>query len=201
MSREPDFLDVVGEDVAAEERDRLRRVHDLLVAAGPPPELPPALAAAPESGAIVSFLPRRRRGALLLLAAALAAAAFGGGYLVGGRTNEKSTAEPVRVVPMHGTDLAPHALASLRLAAKDDSGNWPMEVVVRGLPKLPYDAYYELYLTRKGRPVAPCGSFLVHGGTTRVALNAPYELKRFDGWVVTRHLRGQHVAGRPLLTT
>jgi Anti-sigma-K factor rskA len=201
VSREPDFLDVVGKDVPAEERDRLRRVHDLLVAAGPPPELPPALATAPESGATVRFLPRRHRGALLLLAAALAAAAFGGGYLVGGRTNEKSTAEPVRVVPMHGTELAPHALASLRLAAKDDSGNWPMEVVVRGLPKLPSDAYYELYLTRKGRPVAPCGSFLVHGGTTRVRLNAPYELKRFDGWVVTRQLRGQRDTGTLLLTT
>lgn len=200
MSREPDFLDVVGEDVPAEERDRLRRVHDLLVAAGPPPELPPALATAPESGATVRFLPRRRRGALLLLAAALAAAAFGGGYLVGGRTNENS-AEPVRVVSMHGTALAPHALASLRLAEKDESGNWPMQVVVRGLPKLPDKAYYELYLTRKGRPIAPCGSFLVHGGTTRVTLNAPYELKRFDGWVVTRQLRGQRETGEPLLTT
>ena len=72
---------------------------------------------------------------------------------------------------------------------------------MRGLPKLPSGGYYELYLTRKGRPIAPCGSFLVHGGTTRVTLNAPYRLKAFDGWVVTRHLRGESRAGKPLLTT
>ena len=201
MSSGPDFTDVVGEDVPAEERERLRRVHDLLVAAGPPPELPPTLATPPEAGGTVRFLPKRRRGALLLLAAALAAAAFGGGYLLGGRASDESAFAPDRVVSMHGTRLAPAALASIRLAAKDESGNWPMQVVVRGLPKLPRGAYYELFLTRKGRPVASCGSFLVHGGTTRVTLNAPYKLKRFDGWVVTRHLRGQRDIGKTLLTT
>ena len=201
MSPGPDFQDLIGEDVPAAERERLRHVHDLLVAAGPPPELPPALETPPETGAAVRLLPRRRRGALLLLAAALAAAAFGGGYLVGGRANDESAFAPEFVVVMHGTRLAPAALASLRLAAKDESGNWPMEVVVRGLPELPRGGYYELYLTRNGRPVAPCGSFLVHGGTTRVTLNAPYELKRFDGWVVTRHLRGERRGSKPLLTT
>ena len=201
MSSGPDFQDLVGEDVPAAERERLGRVHDLLVAAGPPPELPPALTTPPEMGATVRFLPRRRRGALLLLAAALAAAAFGGGYLVGGRANDESAFVPERVVSMHGTSLAPTALASIRLADKDASGNWPMEVVVRGLPKLPRSAYYELYLTRNGRPVASCGAFLVHGGTTRVTLNAPYKLKAFDGWVVTRHVRGERDTGEPLLTT
>jgi hypothetical protein len=33
------------------ERDRLRRMHDLLVATGPPPELSPALACAPTAPA------------------------------------------------------------------------------------------------------------------------------------------------------
>ena len=41
MSREPDFDALVGADVPGEERDRLRRAHELLVAAGPPPELAP----------------------------------------------------------------------------------------------------------------------------------------------------------------
>ena len=36
----PNFDDLIGEDVPAWERERLRRAHDLLVAAGPPPELP-----------------------------------------------------------------------------------------------------------------------------------------------------------------
>ena len=197
----PDFRELVGEDVPGEERKRLRRVHEMLVAAGPPPELSPALERAPEVGGRVAFLPRRRRGAVLLLAAALAAAVFGVGFLTGAVTHNGSTRSAVFVVSMHGTRAAPNALASIRLEDVDSAGNWPMQVIVRGLPKLPRGGYYELYLTRKGRPVAPCGSFLVHGGTTRVRLNAPYELKRFDGWVVTRHLRGQRETGKPLLTT
>ena len=40
----PDFDELVGNDLGSEERDRLRRAHELLVAAGPLPELPPSLA-------------------------------------------------------------------------------------------------------------------------------------------------------------
>ena len=72
----PDFRELVGEDVQEDERERLRTVHDMLLAAGPPPELSPDLEEAPAIGGTVSLLPRRRRGALLLIAAALAAAAF-----------------------------------------------------------------------------------------------------------------------------
>jgi hypothetical protein len=35
MTNEPDFRDLVGDEGGREELDRLRRVHDLLVAAGP----------------------------------------------------------------------------------------------------------------------------------------------------------------------
>ena len=42
MTDRPDFRELVG-DLPDEERARLERVHDLLIAAGPPPELPPAL--------------------------------------------------------------------------------------------------------------------------------------------------------------
>jgi hypothetical protein len=31
----------------------------------------------------------------------------------------------------------------------------------------------------------------VHGGTTVVSLNAPYALRTFDGWIVTRHVPAQ----------
>jgi hypothetical protein len=203
MSSGPDFRDLVGEDVPRGERDRLRRAHDLLVAAGPPAELPPALEHAPDVGSRVAFLPRRRRGAALLLAASIAAAAFGGGFLTGAFTNGggKSTQAAI-VVPMHGTKAAPAALASIRILSKDRAGNWPMLVTVQGLPKLPAGGYYELYLTRHGRIGATCGTFNVSGGKTTVSLNAPYRLKGFDGWVVTRHLRGRpEEANRPLLTT
>ena len=201
-SRPPDFDELVGVEVPAEERERLRGVHDLLVAAGPPAELSPALERAPSVGGAVRFLPRRRRGAVLLLAAAIAAAAFGGGFLSGAVTHRGGTKSAVVVIPMHGTRAAPNALASISLQEVDKAGNWPMRFTVQGLPKLPRGGYYELYLTRHGHIAAACGTFNVHRGRTTVRLNAPYELRGFDGWVVTRHLPGHPgEATRPLLTT
>jgi hypothetical protein len=201
-SRPPDFDELVGEDVPAEERERLRGVHDLLVAAGPPAELSPALERAPSVGGAVHVLPRRRRGAVLLLAAALAAAAFGGGFLTGAVTRGGGQKSAVVVIPMHGTRAAPNALASISLQEVDKAGNWPMRFTVQGLPKLSGGGYYELYLTRHGRIAATCGTFNVHGGRTTVRLNAPYRLRGFDGWVVTRHLPGRpDDATRPVLTT
>jgi hypothetical protein len=200
-TRPPDFDDLVGEDLAAGERARLRGVHDLLVAAGPPAELSPVLERPPSVGGAVHFLPRRRRAAVLLIAATLAAAAFGGGFLTGAVTHGGSKSA-VTVIPMHGTSAAPNALASISLEEIDKAGNWPMRFTVQGLPKLPRGAYYELYLTRHGHISAGCGTFNVHGGRTTVSLNAPYELRGFDGWVVTRHLPGHpEEATRPLLTT
>jgi len=201
-SRPPDFDELVGEDLAADERARLRGVHDLLVAAGPPAELSPELERAPSVGGAVHFLPRRRRGAVLLLAAAVAAAAFGGGFLTGAVTRGGESKSAVAVIPMHGTGAAPNALASISLEDVDKAGNWPMRFTVQGLPELPRGGYYELYLTRHGRIAATCGTFNVHGGQTTVRLNAPYKLKGFDGWVVTRHLPGHpEEATRPVLTT
>ncbi len=47
MTRGPDFDDLVGTDVEQAERERLRRVHDLLLEAGPPPELSPEIELGP----------------------------------------------------------------------------------------------------------------------------------------------------------
>ena len=200
MTRPPDFDELVGEDLAADERARLRGVHDLLVAAGPPAELSPALERAPSVGGTVHFLPRRRRGAVLLLAAALAAAVFGGGFLTGAVTHRSATSA-VTVIPMHGTRAAPNALASISLEDVDNAGNWPMRFTVQGLPKLPPGGYYELYVTKHGRITASCGVFNVHGGQTTVTLNAPYT-SGFNGWVVTKHLPGRpDIASQPVLTT
>lgn len=200
-TRPPDFDELVGEDLAADERARLRGVHDLLVAAGPPAELSPTLERAPSVGGTVRFLPRRRRGAVLLLAAALAAAAFGGGFLTGAVTHGGGTKSATVVISMHGTAAVPNARASIALLTADKAGNWPMRFTVQGLPKLPRGGYYELYVTKDGRITASCGVFNVHGGRTMVSLNAPYT-KGFDGWIVTRHLPGRpEEATRPLLTT
>ena len=201
MSRPPDFDELFGgEELSSDERARLRQAHDLLVRAGPPAELPPALAEPPQTGTAVRFLPRRRRIAALLVAAALLLVAFGGGYLVAHHGRDSSPAAAF-TVKMHGTARAPDAVASLQVLEKDDAGNWPMLIRVRGLETLPRGAYYELFLTRKGKLGPACGTFRVDGGTTEVPLNAPYRLKQFDGWVVTRHVEGRPVTNVPLLTT
>ena len=74
------FDELVGEIEDPAERQRLRRVHDLLLSVEAPPER------SPEVDAVVvpkpePPLPRRRRRALVLLAAALAIASFGAGWL------------------------------------------------------------------------------------------------------------------------
>jgi hypothetical protein len=200
MSRAPDFDELVGgADLPAEERARLLRAHEALLAAGPPPELPPALEHPPDPEPRVAFLPQRRRYTLIGLAAALALVAFGGGWLAGGRGGSFDTAF---TRPMHGTTLAPNALATIRIADRDEAGNWPMRFSVNGLKSLPAGGYYELYLSRGGKPIATCGTFTVHGGTTVVRLNAPYDLRKFDGWLVTEHdVAGSTGAGPVVMTT
>lgn len=171
----PEFDDLVDTDLDPAERERLRRVHDLLVAVGPPPELPVGL----ERPRVRAF-PRRR--ALILLAAALILAGFGAGWLArGGESFDVRLA-----VPMHRTAKAPPgAWGLLRLGFPDEHGNWQMLVTVGGLQPLPKDGYYHLLLTIKGRPVAECGTFNVtNTGETTVRLGASYRLDNFDGWVV-----------------
>jgi hypothetical protein len=172
-------------------------VHDLLVAAGPPPELPPALQAPPPSPrATVLSLPRRRRAlAAVALAAALAAAVFGG-YAIGTRGGGFTTWRGP--IAMHG---ATSALASLRIGRADAAGNWPVQLRVSGLPKLPPGGYYELLLTRDGARGPECGTFVVDRGTTVVTMNAPSTLPEWNGWVIVRHLPGQPADSTPILST
>jgi len=196
MSKErgPDFDELVGTDLGPADRDRLLRVHEALIAAGPPAELPPALAPIEEGATVVPFTrtgPSRRRLAVAaVLAAALAIAAFGAGYFL---NDGESTASPERIVEMTGGD----ARASLAILPVDDAGNWPMRMTVQGLPALPAGSEYELWLTRDGKQAKSCGTFVVEGdGRTVVTLNAPYRLKAFDGWIVTRQ-----GSSKALLTT
>ena len=160
MSDPPNFDELIGPDLPAEDRERLRRVHELLVAAGPPPEMP-ELHASPQ----VTTHPRRRVAALLI-AAALALAAFGAGWLLRAPNDEFDVRS---AVPMRATENAPNASALIELGYADDEGNWPMLVTVHGLKPLPKGGYYELLLTSDGKPVAVCGSFKVksEGATER----------------------------------
>jgi hypothetical protein len=178
------FDELVGEIEDPDERARLRRVHTLLLSVDPPPEVSAALETPPVAEP-VRLLPRRRRTALALLAAALAAAAFGAGWLASARSDD---VEAVVSIPMVGTAQAAGATASIDVLPQDEAGNWPMNVSVRGLtPSRDRSDYYELWLTRGGKLVDPCGRFVVHTGVTKVMLSVPYGLRRYDGWVVTRH--------------
>lgn len=187
----PHFDDLVDPGVTGAERERLRRTHDLLVAVGAPPELPPSLVHPPgqvpeaELRTLPRGLPRRRLAATIVLAAALALAAFAAGYLAGDRGTEPAFPTDF-VLAMRGTDAAPDARASLAVGRRDGAGNWPMTITVRGLETLRPGARYELFLTRDGRAAQSCGTFVVAGDKTVVFLNAPFRLKRFAGWIVTR---------------
>lgn len=198
-----DFDELVGSGgLEPDEEARLRRVHELLLQAGPPPDLPPALDRPPHpaGGEVVPFplLPKRRWAAGALIAAALTLIAFGGGYLIGHSKSTPAAFATQRVVPMHGSN----ALAVIRLGNRDRAGNWPMEFQVSGLAKQSdRGAYYELWLTQNGKPIAPCGSFRVHSKTTTVRLTVPYKSTGFDGWVVTRQPAHDRVPGAVVLST
>jgi hypothetical protein len=186
MTRPPEFDDLVDAGLAPAERQRLRRVHDLLVQAGPPPE--------PRLGPPVPAARRPRRGALLAIAAALAVALLAFGVAIGNRT------EPRNVdftVAMAGTHAAADAHATLTVFAVDAAGNWPMELDVQGLPPTASGHPYELWLTDEGKLSVLCGSFLTNDdGSAVVPMNAPYRFDHFDGWVVVAD-----GSPAPLLTT
>ena len=199
MRKVPDFDELIGNDLPAEERERLRRTHELLVQAGPPAELSPELEKVPWPDESLGPLWQRRRKPLtqrpLLIASTLAAALLVGVML--GRassTDSPASLEASRSVELRGTALDPDASATLLLGERDPHGNWPMVLQVRGLDDLGEGGYYDLYLTRDGEPRVLCGTFNARGREVVIRLSAAYDLSRFDrnGWVVTRQPRGHH---------
>ncbi len=197
-----DLVDV--SELTPGERQRLRSVHDLLVAAGPPPELTTTLQRPPQPDSgddtVVPLSTRRRRRAVwALIAAAIAVACFGGGYALGDQLQSDDD-QVVRVLPMQG--LGQTARGSVSLGAVEPGGNWPIELKVTGLPKQSGRAYYELFVWRHGKPGYPCGGFKMHAGTTTVRFTVPYELRNSTKLVVTAIERGKSPwPGRVVMTT
>jgi hypothetical protein len=202
VSRKPDFDDLVGENVAGDERERLLQVHELLLEAGPPPELSPELET-PTLGMTMAKKPKHKtRRSLMLLAASLTALvlAFVIGYAAGNGSDKGLSA--ARTMQLYGTKLAPDARASLRVEPVDAAGNIPMTLGATGLSKLPPRGYYTVWLMRGPKPLAPCGTFVVEGkdNGVSVSLNAPYPVKSGDWWAVTRQLPGQRDFGTLVMT-
>ena len=199
MSPDPNFDEIVADAVEGE-RERLRRVHDMLIVAGPPPELTPQMEAGPTLamtlGGRASRRHVQRRVALLAAAIVVLLLAFLVGYITG---NDNKVGG--RLLKLQGTAAAPRAEASLRVEAVDPAGNWPMELAALGLPKLPPKGYYEVFLVRNGKPWAPCGTFVVKNEKVGVSvrLNAPYRLHPNDTWIVTRQTWGDRGAGTVVL--
>jgi hypothetical protein len=191
VSDRSDLDALVGGDVPEPELSELRRVDELLRATPPPPEVPGSLTAAVLAiPGRRPFSQRRRLLAGVALAAALAAATFGIGTWVGGGSEGF---QPVEKITLSATTQAPGAGMEIAVFPVDGAGNWPMLGDAWGLEPLGAGGYYEVWLTRDGKPVASCGKFVVDaaGVAHEVWLNAPYKLKGFDRWVVTAHVPGR----------
>ena len=146
------------------------------------------------------MLPRRRAGAMLALAAAIALIAFLGGFLAGNKGVGQNSKTVIHSLSMHGTAAAQNASATIDVEELDSSGNWPLRVEVKGLPRLGKGSYYEMFLTRHGKRIAACGIFTVAGSPSTVNLTMPPTIEGYDGWVVTREIPGSR-AHPVVLTT
>jgi hypothetical protein len=198
VSRHPNFHDLVGNDLEPAERERLERVHDMLIAAGPPPELPQELAQPPRPEGKLVELARRRLRTGLVLAAAIVIAAFAVGYLFGAR-GESSSSESITPVKTAVLGKSADRLAVVRFGQVDENGNRPMIVSVDGLDRLKDGDYYTLYMTRNGKPIVTCGTFNVgENGVTTVRLSVAYDLDRFDGLMLSKYSREERES-TPLL--
>jgi hypothetical protein len=181
----PDIRELVGDDIPAAELDALRRADALLRSVpAPPSQVPPRLTQAVATLTLPTpFWSRRRLAATVALAAALSALFFGVGRWTSG-----SAVDPLLTVPLGATQDAPDAAAVIEVGARDEkSGNWELELEVTGLPKLPDDRYYSLWLEKDGEYAATCGTFNVGEGTTTVRMTVSYRLSEYDAWVISEH--------------
>jgi hypothetical protein len=116
------------------------------------------------------------------------AAALAAGFFGIGRLTSDPGVEARATVPMQATEAAPEAAAVIQVGERDEkSGNWELILEVSGLPKLPEDRYYSLWLEKDGEYGAACGWFNVGEGRTTVRMTVSYRLSQFDAWVISEH--------------
>jgi hypothetical protein len=117
-------------------------------------------------------------------------AMFLGGF-VAGKKGITTGSGAIHSLNMHGTAVAQNASARIDIDEVDSSGNWPMKVIVRGLPQLKKGSYYEMFLTRHGKPFTACGIFTVAKSPSTIHLSMPPTVTGYDGWIVTRESPGR----------
>jgi hypothetical protein len=180
MSERPDFNELVGAEVSAEERAEFERVDSLLRAAGPPPaEIPSSLTRRVEKIGSRPVWTWRRAGVAVALAVSLAALFFGIGRWTGGDEVAYRAS-----IPMQATSANTRAEGLIKVGEKDANGNWKIRLEVKGLPPLSGERYYVLWLAKDGKYAATCGGFNVSGDTV-VDMTASYRLSDYDAWVVS----------------
>lgn len=176
------FDELIGAEPAGAERERLRSVHDLLLAAGPPPEISPELAAGPTLAMTLGRVRRmshgRGRRYFLVAAAALVALVIGIGVGIPGHGDQYAQA-------LRGTSFAPGATGSVEILSAKGAAKPQLKLDVAGLPAT--NTAYVVYLVRNGHPLAQCGSFTVSNGERELTkdLVSPVPLERSDTWIVT----------------
>ena len=186
MNRPPDFDELLEGVDDPRERERLRRVHELLLETDPPPELSPTLVTPPPASPrdLPWQRPRRVRPRAVLVVAVVITA-FLVGYLAGNADSPPQGSANgmtiVRTVELAGEGGASGAIG---VGAADETGNWPMVVTTLGLDHVSDGDYYTLKLMKDGEARVTCGTFNVSGRQTTVRMVASYNLKSFDGWVV-----------------
>ena len=186
MTHQPQFRDLVGDDLPAEENQHgsLQRAHELLVEAGPPPELPPSLVEAPDRreeeapNRAVRATERRRS-----LTSRRDRTRRLPGRLRRGSCSVMTTSP--RRATCKCRSKAPGARGLIKLGEQDEAGNWPMVVTVKGLRHLPASGYYDCSSCVNGRPLK-CGIFNVEAGETTMKFSVPYTFEDNDAWVVRR---------------
>jgi hypothetical protein len=191
----PDFNELVGDQDSGDDLESLRRVHDLLVSADPPPS--PIIGRMARTPRVGPRVPRPRMAAALSFAtAASVAIGLALGYTLGHGDGFQTAFSR----PMHGIGTASAASAQIDVGRQGEAGNRTLEMTVRSLPKLAHRGWYELYLTKKGKPLLPCGTFeTTSSGNARVTMNLPGDVTEYDGWNVTAVMPGH--PPRVLLTT
>jgi len=180
VNERPDFEELVGADLTADERVGMERVDRLLRAAGPPPaEIPGSLTRAVERIGRQRLWTRPRAALAVAFAASLAAIFFGLG-----RWADSNSTHYRASIEMRPASSVPNASALIKLGERETSGNWKLELQVDGLPRLPEDRYYVLWLAKDGEYAATCGGFNVQGRTV-VDMTASYRLSDYDAWVIS----------------
>jgi Anti-sigma-K factor rskA len=189
MKEPVDLRELVGRDLPPDELEELSRVDKLLRSVpAPPHDVPASLTQA------VAQVPlgrrraptRRRLAVAVAFAALVAVAAFG----LGRWTADDFTSD--YAVEFQPTAEAPGAVAVVDVGERDpDSGNVELILEVSGLPKIPSDETYALWLEKDGEWAATCGYFSVGEGETTVRMTVSYRFRDFDAWVISSGSRNE----------